>query len=191
MVGLAGAILAVVIGRGAGPALVRNVPLANPEAIVMLASHEWERLPSTAAAARQVPQARVILTVPVTPTYWNCFRCTERAEWLSREGVDPTHIVELTGVRNTWDEARAVAAYVRAERITRALIVTSPYHTRRALAAFRKATAGSGVDIGVVPTGLSNATPGDWWWYDVDREYVAYEWTAIAWYAVRYGVSPF
>jgi uncharacterized SAM-binding protein YcdF (DUF218 family) len=175
----------------AGAALVVSAPVEKPDVIVLLASHEWERLPAAAAWARQNPRARVILTVPTAPTYWNCFRCSERAAWLAKEGVDPSHIVELTGVRNTWDEANAVAAYVRAERLNRALIVTSPYHTRRAAATFGKLTADSGVSLGVVPTDRSNATPGVWWWYDVDRAYVVYEWTAIAWYAVRYGVRPF
>jgi len=174
----------------AGPALVVTAGVPEPDAIVMLASHEWERLPAAAALARTHARAQVILTVPESPTYWNCFRCPERVDWLEREGIDRRRIVELSGSRNTYTEARVVAAHAAAEGLRRILVVTSPYHTRRALAAFRAAFGATAVEVGVSPAS-SAATP-DWWWlHDVDRAYVAYEWAALASYAVRHRMSPF
>ena len=52
----------IVLGSHAGSALVVSEPLASPDAIVSLASHEWERLPAAAALARQYPEALVVLT---------------------------------------------------------------------------------------------------------------------------------
>jgi uncharacterized SAM-binding protein YcdF (DUF218 family) len=189
-------LLAGVVGawmlRAAGTALIVSAPLENPDAIIMLASHEWERLPAAAAAARQHPAARFILTVPRSPSDANCFRCSERVEWLSREGIDRNRIIELRNVMNTYEEARAVASYMSSRGLRRLLIVTSPYHTRRSLWTFRSVSADRNVEIGILPCSrASNVTPTAWWRYDVDRAYVAYEWAAIGAYAVRYGVLPF
>jgi uncharacterized SAM-binding protein YcdF (DUF218 family) len=178
--------------RSAGTALVVTAPIDNPDAIVMLASHEWERLPAAAARARRHPHAVVLLTVPPAPSYWNCFRCSERLEWLSREGVDPARVYELRGTANTYGEARAVAAHLEARGLRRLLVVTSPYHARRALMTFRAVLGDAGVRVGLEPAAdTSNATPRMWWRYDTDRAYVAYEWAALALYGARYGVPPF
>lgn len=176
----------------AGAALVVTAPLDDPDAIVMLASHEWERLPAAAAVAERHPGADVLLTVPRSPSYWNCFRCRERAEWLGREGVERRRIAELPNTVNTYSEAQAVAGYLKARGLKRVVVVTSPYHARRALATFRSVLSDSDIQVGLeIASANSNATPSRWWRYDADRAYVAYEWTAIAWYGARYGVRPF
>ena len=48
----------------AGTALVVEEPLASPDAIISLASHEWERLPETIRLAHRHPGAQVLLTLP-------------------------------------------------------------------------------------------------------------------------------
>jgi uncharacterized SAM-binding protein YcdF (DUF218 family) len=186
------ALIATVVLRDAGRALVVTETVRDADAIIMLASHEWERLPATAAAARRHPNAVVLITVPREPSYWNCFRCSDRVDWLSREGVAPTRVQELGGVANTYEEACAVRAAVLARGLKRVVIITSPYHARRALMTFRTVLRDTDVAIGLEPAiAQSNATPQAWWKYDTDRGYVAYEWAAIAFYAIRYGVRPF
>ena len=71
------------------------------------------------------------------------------------------------------------------------MIVTTPYHTRRALAVFRSVFDGSGVEIGMAPASESPARPGRWWTTPYDRWYVAYEWAAIVYYAVKYRVLSY
>jgi hypothetical protein len=39
-------------------------------------------------------------------------------------------------------------------------------------------------------TATSRATPARWWRRAYDREYVAYEWVGIVYYAVRFGIPP-
>jgi uncharacterized SAM-binding protein YcdF (DUF218 family) len=69
------------------------------------------------------------------------------------------------------------------------LIVTSPYHARRALATFDRVFEDSGIAIGLVHAReTSPARPSRWLLAGYDRAYVAYEWAAIAWYKVKYGV---
>jgi uncharacterized SAM-binding protein YcdF (DUF218 family) len=185
-------VLLVIGGRQAGSALVRSRPVAAPDAIVVLASHEWERLPEVAVQARRWPSAAVLLTRPRIVTEQNCHRCGERAAWLESLGVEPARVLHLAmQVGNTRDEALAALSYCRVERVRRLLIVTSPYHTRRALATFTHVFAGSGIEIGVEPSmAHSAARPGQWWRSAADRWYVRYEWSAIAFYLIRYGIIP-
>jgi uncharacterized SAM-binding protein YcdF (DUF218 family) len=174
----------------AGAALVVGHPLANPDAVVSLGSHEWERLPEAARLAAGAPAAVVLLTEPRRLTPANCHLCAQRVAWLGALGLPAGRVVVLpTRVGNTRDEAVAVAEYAKHYPIRRLVVVTSPYHTRRAAAVFA-AVLGGQVEIGVQPAAGSPARPGRWWTQPYDRAYVAYEWTALAWYALRHGINP-
>jgi uncharacterized SAM-binding protein YcdF (DUF218 family) len=108
-------------------------------------------------------------------------------------GVDRerVRVLKLTS-DGTHGEALAVRALVRTDPVRRLLIVTSPYHTRRAVAVFRDVLEGSGVTVGVVEASAhAPASPDTWWWHADDRSYVPYEWAALVYYATKYGVWSF
>jgi uncharacterized SAM-binding protein YcdF (DUF218 family) len=186
-------VAAIWAGAKAGTSLVVTGRAVTPEAIVMLASHEWERLPEAARLARENASAVVVLTEPRELSPFNCHLCAQRTDWLANLGVDRQRVVVLPQkARNTYEEAVSVRAYCEAHAVRRLVIVTSPYHTRRALAVFTAVLTGTGTTVGVVPAlSASSARPGWWWWLPDDRAYVAYEWAALAWYAIRHQVSPF
>ena len=174
----------------AGTGLVVSRDIGQPDAIVMLASHESERLPAAAAVARQYPASRVLLTVPITVTQWNCSQCAERPAQFQAEGISADRIVELSEDRaaNTYGEAQSVRRWVGSHPIGKLLVVTSPYHTRRALQVFEH-VLGPTVDVGVLPaTAFSPANPPRWWLGEYDRGYVPYEWTGILYYRFKYSV---
>jgi uncharacterized SAM-binding protein YcdF (DUF218 family) len=176
----------------AGTALVVRSPVASPDVIVSLASHEWERLPAAVAQAQASPDALVVLTVPKEVTPYNCHDCAHRPERLIAAGVEMARIrqIPLTA-GGTYGEALAMKAFMGEHVLHRLLVVTSPYHTRRSLATFNTVFAGTPVTIGVVPASrTSPARPEAWWWSAYDRAYVRYEWAAIAYYQLRYDV-PF
>ena len=184
-------LVAVVSGR-AGAVLVVAVPVTSPDAIVALASHEWERLPAAARMAHTHPAATILLTVPQTVTPYNCHDCANRVERLAALGVEQQRIRLVTlSSAGTHGEALAVRDFARAQRIERLLIVTSPYHTRRAIRVFEKVFEGSGIVLGVEPAAADSvAQPGRWWMGGYDRAYVGYEWAGLIYYALKYGVSP-
>ena len=189
VIGLA---VAVLFLSRAGRALVIDRPLPTPPAaILVLASHEWERIPAADAIARRHPSSRVLLTEPVRPTQVNCHLCATRPDWLRAIGVDRARVTVLPRrVVNTYDEAVAAREYVVRERLGSLLVVTSPYHTRRALAVFETVWADMPVPVGVHPAvATSPAAPATWWAASYDRAYVPYEWAALVWYAVRHGVT--
>ncbi len=191
--GLAGiVVLAVLAVRFAGDALVLSADVDRPDAIIVLASHEWERLPVAAQLGRRYPSARVLLTVPAVVTEHNCHECAGRVSWLHEAGIARDRVTILPQpVTNTYDEAHAARSFAAEQGIHRLVIVTSPYHGRRALATFRHLfrSAGVAARLGVV-TPLSGIDPARWWLRRYDREYVAYEWTGIVYYAIRFGVVP-
>ena len=185
-------LVALFIVAGAGSVLVTRLSLASSDAVVSLASHEWERLPLTARLAREHPQALVVLTVPEQPTPYNCHDCPNRLDRLRRLGVEQARVrvVQLTEP-GTYGEALAVRVLAGKTGIRSLVVATSPYHTRRALAAFRKVFQGTGIQVGVEPaSATSPARPAWWWTAGYDRAYVAYEWAAIAYYTWRYGIDP-
>jgi uncharacterized SAM-binding protein YcdF (DUF218 family) len=120
----------------------------------------------------------------------NCHRCTERTAWLIDLGVGADRIRTLPdATRGTYGEALALRRYAEAHGVRRAAIVTSPYHTRRALATFRKVFTGSPVELGMYPASENSpARPAAWWAHSYDRAYVAYEWIAALYYRYEYGV---
>jgi uncharacterized SAM-binding protein YcdF (DUF218 family) len=187
--------VAVLLGLcgAAGQALIVSAAVERPDIILSLASHEWERLPAAASLARTHPGARVVLSVPLSVNQWNCHRCNERVPWLVRLGVARDRIDFLPRrVYRTLDEAVAARAYMRQHGLTRLLVVTSPYHTRRTWLTFRKVFDGAGMQIGVFPAvHTSAARPGRWWMYTYDRQYVPYEWAAILFYWWKFGVPWF
>ena len=191
--GLAGiVVLAVLAVRFAGDALVVSADVDRPDAIVVLASHEWERLPVAAQLGRRFPSARVLLTVPAEVTGHNCHDCAGRVTWLHEAGIARDRVTVLPQpVTNTYDEANATSSFAAEQGIDRLVIVTSPYHGRRALATFRHLFQAAGVaaHVGLV-TPRSGIDPARWWLRRYDRDYVAYEWTGIVYYAVRFGVVP-
>ena len=181
IIAVAVCLLGALVVNNAGTALVTTVPLGSPDAIIALGSHEWERLPAAAEYARETPGALVLLTQPRVVTIYNCHDCSHRADVLASAGVAAPRIVTINDrVSNTRDEAAVARLECERRGIRRLLVVTSPYHTRRAWRIFQRAFAGSGVTLGIEPAlQHSPAQPPRWWAAPYDRAYVRYEWAAI------------
>ena len=179
--------------RYGGTGLVVERRVESADLIVSLASHEWERLPAAARLAARYSTSRLVLTLPPAITELNCHACGERVARLVRMGVDARRItiVPLQDGSGTYGEALAVRRFSRTTPIRKLMIVTSPYHTRRALATFRTVFRDVPTHIGIEPAADSPAHPQRWWRTPYDRWYVRYEWLATVYYAVRYGVLPF
>jgi uncharacterized SAM-binding protein YcdF (DUF218 family) len=176
----------------AGSTLVVEKPLDNPDVIVSLASHEWERLPAVARVARQQPFSTVLLTQPRFVTPYNCYDCSARVGRLVSLGIAANRIrIIPTPVGNTYEEATATLAYLGHPVSSGGiLVVTSPYHAMRAYLCFRRVFGGSRIAVGVEPAlPESPAKPGQWWRYEYDRRYVGYEWAALASYALRFRLA--
>lgn len=168
--------------------LIVTEPLEHADAMIVLSGSAAykERTQKSAQLFRQGIAPRVFLTDDGQLAGWSdaeqknpSFAELEQRELIAN-GVDPDAITVLPSyVAGTDDEASAISSELQARPIGSLLIVTSPYHTRRALWTFDKALKGQDVELGIVSPPLGQQTPSPylWWiypsgWYAVAGEYV-------------------
>ena len=166
--------------------VVRSEPTRADAIIVLSGSAVYaERLQQGVKLYHQGAARKVIITNDGQIGRWS--RARQRNPRSIEQGRDillgsglPAEalIVLPERVHSTYDEALAAQAYARANRLRSLLIVTSPYHARRALWVFRRVLAADGVSVGIdpAPPGSQSPTPGVWWlsgrgWQSVGAEY--------------------
>ncbi|CAK8714142.1 DUF218 domain-containing protein [Candidatus Electrothrix laxa] len=79
-------------------------------------------------------------------------------------------ITIIEGSRNTFTDAELVEKYCYTNNIKSMLVVTDPYHTRRASLIFTAQFAGREIQVAVVSSGDfgSRFAPDEQWWMDDD-----------------------
>ncbi|MCI5223900.1 MAG: YdcF family protein [Candidatus Electrothrix sp. AR4] len=82
--------------------------------------------------------------------------------------VDKGKVTVLVGSKNTFTDAELVEQYCREHGIHSILLVTDPYHTRRAAMIFAARFEKSGVRITVISSGnfAGHLAPDERWWQD-------------------------
>jgi len=113
------------------------------------------------------------------------------ARSLAEDFGTPARWVEPAS-KTTWENAAFSAAMLRREGIGTVLLVTHPWHMRRALIAFRAA------GLAALPAPLPPERPPHLAWGTVvprisawEHSYFAlHEWIGCAWYAFRAGIAP-
>lgn len=171
----------------AARALIVNADLDSADAIVVLSgsSAYIERTHKAAELFHQGRAPLIILTDDNTRGGWSSALQTnpyfvERArDELIKQGVPANRIsmVPVT-VSGTHHEALAIKEYAVAQRLRSLLVVTSLYHSRRALRSLRHSFAGTNTDLGLeTAVGAETPSPALWWlrvegWRSVAGEYV-------------------
>jgi uncharacterized SAM-binding protein YcdF (DUF218 family) len=168
--------------------LIIERPLDRADAIIVLSGSSVyrERTAKAAELYKELVAPRVFITNDGGRAGWSQAEQTnlpfvemERRE-LVAGGVPPDSITILRGeVAGTESEAKALAAEIDVRPLTSMLIVTSAYHSRRALWTFEKAFADKGVTIGIrfAPITSQSTQPATWWlslngWLTIGGEYV-------------------
>ena len=102
-------------------------------------------------------------------------------------GVTSNALILEPNSRNTKENAEFSIRMMKEQGISSAIVVTSWYHSRRALACFRK--FGPDMQFSSYPTYDGpdmEHKPGSY-----ELPHVVHEYPALAWYLVRYGVAPY
>lgn len=111
------------------------------------------------------------------------------AEEIMRNGV-PAQRIEIIpqAVSSTYEEAVRLREYATTHRLRSILVVTSAYHSRRALWTLRRVFGGSGIIIGLdpVPPGQQSPSPATWWWHMLGWQMVPGEYLKMIYYFVQY-----
>lgn len=154
--------------------LIVRSELSTADAIVVLSGSSTyrERAEWAARLYREGRAPVVILTDDKLISGWN--RAEERnpffyelaAKELQNQGVpaDAIRIVSEPAL-GTYYESLNVREYATSHKLGRLLIVTSAYHSRRALWSMRRACKGTEIEIGVESPAPGWQTPSPWTWW--------------------------
>lgn len=159
--------------------LVVSVPMERADAIIVLGGEPLAR-PLEAARLYKAGVARRIFVSGVGDAARN-------RQILMEAGVPAAAITMEPCAVSTYTNATLLKPLLEAAKIRSALIVTSPFHTRRALATFRKVIPG--ISFGVTEASI------DWWKRSEGRgdvnHFAVVEFFKTLEYLILYGVSPF
>lgn len=162
----------VLLASLAPRALVVNAPLASADAIVVLSgsSAYVERTRKAAELFRERRAPLVLLTDDHTRGGWdsaqqrNPFFVERATAELVKAGVPEDKIKVMPGVASsTRDEALIVKDYAQSEGLRSVLLVTSSYHSRRALRSMHQTLDETGTTIGLEPTPAGSDESMFWW----------------------------
>jgi uncharacterized SAM-binding protein YcdF (DUF218 family) len=177
--------------------LITEAPLANADAIVVLggAANYKERARAAARLLLDGRSQRILITNDNLRGPWssaeqrNLFFYERSLEEIRNAGV-PANSTELLlkPVASTREEAELVRQYAEEHGLHSVLIVTSAYHSRRALWVFSRVFRDTGIRIGLISVrpGDQSPSPATWWlsisgWQAVPAEYVK-----MVYYVLKY-----
>lgn len=158
--------------------LVVSLPMSHADAIVVLGGEPLARPLEAARLYKEGVAPRVFVTG--SGDAGECKRV------LMGAGVPAKAITLENKSTTTYANATLLKPFLEEAKVRSALIVTSPFHTRRALATFHKVILG-------ITFGVTDASIG-WWGRPEGRgdlnRFVWLEFLKTAEYWVIYGVSP-
>lgn len=189
-------VLALALWLAAAPflpgLLIVEKPVDQPDAIVVLGggASYVERTKFAAELFAAGRSKRILLTNDGLQGGWDKAEQRNPYFWelarrsLIANGVPESAVTMLPEtVESTRDEAVLISAKAGELGLRRVLIVTSPHHTRRSLAAFDRASAGN-IEFGVASP-ASDLGPF-WWMTRRGLNRVALEYVKLAWYSLSF-----
>lgn len=172
---------------GAARLLVVRAPVAHADIIVMMSGSATfhERARHAAQLYNQGVAPKIILTNDNLQSGWsekeqrNPFYYERAKDELIQLGVPEQNIeVLMDPILGTYHEACLIKVYSESHNIHSIVVVTSGYHSRRALFTFRKVFSDTETQIGMDPVaaGIDTPSPATWWfksfgWQVVGKEY--------------------
>ena len=182
----------------AARALIVSAPLNSADAIVVLSGSSTyvERTRKAAELYRQGRAPLVLLTDDHMRGGWstvlqrNPYFVERATDELIEQGVPAEKIRVVPGLAaSTHAEAVLLKDYTTAQGLRSILVVTSAYHSRRALRRMRGSFDGTGMTIGLepVPPGWQTPAPAFWWLQHGGWRSVGIEYVKLIYYWLRYG----
>jgi uncharacterized SAM-binding protein YcdF (DUF218 family) len=184
------------IAWGAAHWIIVSAPLDHADAIVVLSGSSTipERTKRAAQLYQEQKSKKILLTRDTQRGSWsqaeqrNPYYYESAVAELKRQRV-PDEAIEVVGppVNSTWDEAITISDYVAAHNVHSVLLVTSSYHSRRALWTFRRHLNGKNIQVGIDPveTGVQTPRPAVWWLSIKGWQVVFLEYLKLIYYCCR------
>ncbi|HEU4833259.1 MAG TPA: YdcF family protein [Pyrinomonadaceae bacterium] len=177
--------------------LITEAPLDKADAIVVLGGSATYK-ERTHEAARLLHEGRaplILITNDNMRGPWssaeqrNLYYYERSFEELEKAGVRPQNIeVAATPAASTYEEAQVVREYAQQRGLHSMLIVTSAYHSRRALWVFSRVFRDTGISIGLVsvPPGEQTPPAATWWLTLRGWKFVPGEYVKMVYYLINY-----
>lgn len=177
--------------------LIVKAELSSADAIIVLSGSSTyvERADWAAKLYREGRAPVIVLTDDGLRSGWstteerNPYFYELAARELQQRGVPATKIEVISGIGSgTYEESLRSRDYATAHKLKRLLVVTSAYHSRRALWSWRRAFDGSEIEVGIdgPPPGWQTPSPTTWWWHRWGWKAVAGEYVKMIYYWWRY-----
>jgi len=181
---------------GAAQFLIVDASLEQAEAVAILSgSGVYIERTSHAAELFKKKRGRIIILT----------NDNEKGGWSSEEQRNPFHfelaraellnsgipadriMVIVQPVSGTGSEALLLRQYSEAKGLKSLLVVTSAYHSRRALWTLKKVFAGSSTEVGLEAVGTGGQTPDPltWWLHWSGWQAVPVEYVKLVYYRLR------
>jgi uncharacterized SAM-binding protein YcdF (DUF218 family) len=177
--------------------LITEAPLANADAIVVLggSANYKERAREAAKLLLEGRSPRILITDDNMQGPWssaeqrNLYFYERTLEELRNAGVPESNTEVLAQpVSSTHEEAQVVRQYAEVHKLRSVLIVTSAYHSRRALWVFDRVFRDTGIQIGLVSVapGDQSPRPATWWLSRRGWKFVPTEYVKMIYYVINY-----
>jgi uncharacterized SAM-binding protein YcdF (DUF218 family) len=111
------------------------------------------------------------------------------ARRLQQNGVPPNDVRVVSDIgAGTFQESVRLCAHAAEQKFSRILVVTSAYHSRRALWSMKQACKNTPVQIGIdsPPPGWQTPAPAFWWIHKSGWRFVAAEYVKMIYYRWQY-----
>lgn len=177
--------------------LITEAPLGRADAILVLGGSATykERTHEAARLVFEGRSQRILITNDNQRGPWstaeqrNLFFYERSLEELRNAGVPRENIDVLqTPVTGTYHEAEVIRDYARQHGLHSILIVTSAYHSRRALWVFSRVFRDTGIRIGLINVrpGVESPPPATWWLSMQGWKLVPSEYGKMIYYVINY-----
>lgn len=177
--------------------LIKEAPVDKADAIVVLGGSATykERTHEAARLLHEGRAQRILITNDNMRGPWssaeqrNLFFYERSLEELRNAAV-PAQSVDVLQkpVAGTYEEAEVIRDYAQQQGLHSILIVTSAYHSRRALWVFSRVFRDTGIRIGLISVrpGKDSPPPATWWLSGRGWKLVPTEYVKMIYYVINY-----
>ena len=177
--------------------LITEAPLDKADAIVILGGSATykERAHEAARLLHEGRTQLILVTNDNMRGPWssaeqrNLYYYERSFDELRNAGVAAQNIeVVMEPVTSTYEEAQVVREYAQQHGLQSVLVVTSAYHSRRALWVFSRVFRDTGIRIGLAAatTGEQSPPPATWWLSTRGWKLVPSEYVKMVYYMINY-----
>ncbi|MGP0021529.1 MAG: YdcF family protein [Candidatus Sulfotelmatobacter sp.] len=181
---IAGVLLAALLlafAANAGRVLVVDAP--QPSDVILVLAGETDRRPARALQLlEQGYGRRVVIDVPADATIYGSTELQLAEKYV--QGLPQTSSIRICPIQglSTRDESHDAEKCLAGESGNRILIVTSEFHTRRALSIFRHEVRGKSFSVAVARDETQFGTR--WWAHRQWAKTCLDEWLKLVWWTV-------